>query len=157
MSVEFILGIWLIGLGCLSVELFVASITMGVAGLVLFMGSIVAMFMSPDGGVAWGAGLSLTSLVAGGVIVKIAATRLTHRHTLGAADGYVGTDDLSPLLGQEGVSSTLLRPGGRRGPPGAVQLERDEPIEVGVSGQVHRAHGALPQAPNNLVATNGWR
>jgi membrane-bound serine protease (ClpP class) len=112
MSVEMILGIWLIGLGCLSVELFVASVSLGVAGLVLFMGSIAAMFISPHGGVAWGAGLSLTSLVAGGAILKIAATRLTHRHTLTASDGYVGTDDLSGLIGQEGVTSTLLRPGG---------------------------------------------
>lgn len=112
MSVELILGIWLIGLGCLCVELFVASISLGVVGVILFMGSIVAMFFSPEGGVVWGAGLSLLSLVTGGAIVKVASSRLTHRHTLTTQDGFVGTDDLSPLLGQEGVSSTLLRPGG---------------------------------------------
>jgi membrane-bound serine protease (ClpP class) len=140
-----VLVIWLIGLGCLAVELFVTSIAAGVVGVICFLGSIVAMFLIPDGGILAGGGLSLVTLIAGGIILKIGAARLTHEHVLTTQEGYVGTDDLTKLIGQTGTTATTLRPGGFANIGG-------ERVDVVTNGELIEAG-----TPVEVVAVEGNR
>lgn len=112
MSAELVLAIWLVGVGFLVAEAFVPGIIMGVIGVITVLVSIIMMFAIEDGGPLWGGALTLGSIVAGGVIIKVAASRLTHKHVLDDESGYVGTDDRTDLIGLEGVTATTLRPGG---------------------------------------------
>ena len=70
------------------------------------------MFLIPEGGVLAGGGLTLATLITGGILIKVGAARMTHEHTMTTQEGYVGTDDLTSLIGQTGTTSTVLRPGG---------------------------------------------
>ena len=110
MSVEAVLCLWIVGVGFLVAELFVPGMVMGAVGAVIVLVSIVTMFIS--GGAAWGSGLTVASIVLSGLIIRFAVGRMTHRHTLTSEDGYSGTDDRSDLVGREGVTATVLRPGG---------------------------------------------
>ena len=112
MSAEVVLAIWIIGLGFLVSELFVPGMVMGIIGCFAVLGSILAMFAIEDGGPLAGGGLTLVSMIAGAIIVKVASSRVTHRHALDAESGYVGTDDNTGLIGMKGVTATTLRPGG---------------------------------------------
>ncbi len=143
MSVEMVLVIWLIGLGCLAIELFVTSIAAGVIGIICFLGSIVTMFLIPEGGVLAGGGLTLVTVVAGGIILKIGATRLTHKHVLTTQDGYVGTDDRTKLIGQKGTTATTLRPGGFANIDGqrVDVVTNGELIEAGIPVEVVTVEG----------------
>lgn len=143
MSVEMVLVIWLIGLGCLALELFVTSIAAGVVGVICFLGSIVAMFLIPEGGVLPGGVLTLVTLVAGGIIFKIGASRMTHKHVLTTQDGFVGTDDRTKLIGQTGTTATTLRPGGFANIAGerVDVVTNGELIEVGTPVEVVAVEG----------------
>ena len=143
MSAELVLAIWLIGVGFLVAEAFVPGIIMGVIGVVTVLVSIILMFAIDDGGPLWGGGLTLGSLIAGGVIVKVAASRLTHKHVLDEDSGYVGTDDRTALVGLEGVTATMLRPGGFAtiGGRRIDVVTAGEMIEVGVPVEVIEVEG----------------
>lgn len=110
MSWGWILSGWLAGFALMLVELFVPGIIVGAVGALLTAAAVVAAFLYQ--GTEAGLGMLVGSLAFGGVLIKLGASRLTHRHQLDEAAGFVGTDDLSDLLGQHGVAATLLRPGG---------------------------------------------
>jgi membrane-bound serine protease (ClpP class) len=130
-SVEAALCVWIIGWGLLVAELFVPGMILGGLGVLAVIVGIGAMFLQEQGGAAWGGGLTLVSLVLGAVLIKVGAARLTHRHTLDD-ETYSGTDDRSDLIGQEGVTATILRPGG-------FATIGDERIDVVTGGEVIEA------------------
>lgn len=104
-----ILLFWMVGIGLLSIELFVPSLVAGALGTVCVLGAIGAMFGYSVGA---GVGLSVASVLFGGGIVFFASKRLALRNELKTEDGFVGTDDHSDLVGTTGVTTTMLRPGG---------------------------------------------
>lgn len=103
-------ALWLVGVGLLSVELFVPSLIAGACGVLALGGSVVLTWVN-HGAVA-GGGLALGSLAAAVVILRVGGKRLALEETLSAKDGFVSGDDHTGLLGQRGVSATILRPGG---------------------------------------------
>lgn len=103
-------ALWLVGVGLLSVELFVPSLIAGAFGVLALGGSVVLTWVN-HGAVA-GGGLALGSLVAAVLILRVGGKRLALEQTLSAKDGFVSGDDHTGLLGQRGVSATILRPGG---------------------------------------------
>ncbi len=152
MKVELVLAVWLIGVGFLAGELFVPGVVMGAIGCVLVLGSLIAMFLS--GGPLAGGGLTLVSLIAGAIIIKVASSRVTHRHRLDAESGYVGTDDNTGLIGQEGVTATTLRPGGFAtiGGKRVDVVTNGEMIEQGVPVEVVAVEGNRIQVAPKLQA-----
>jgi membrane-bound serine protease (ClpP class) len=109
-SWPWILIAWLAGVGLLLVELFVPGIILGSIGTLLIAGAVVAMFAYYGG--AAGSGLMAGSLALVALVIKVGVSRLSHEHRLDEEAGYVGTDDLSDMLGEVGVAATMLRPGG---------------------------------------------
>lgn len=109
MSWSWILLIWLVGFGFLLLELLVPGVVLGILGFVMVAVAVVFMFVHHGG--AAGAGLSVGSLILGGILLKLGISRLSHKHRL-EEEGYVGTDDHSALIGKSGEAVTMLRPGG---------------------------------------------
>ncbi len=103
-------ALWLVGVGLLSVELFVPSLVAGATG-VLALGASVVLTWVNHGAVA-GGGLALGSLAAAALILRVGGKRLALETTLSAKEGFVSADDHSGLIGQRGVAATILRPGG---------------------------------------------
>lgn len=102
--------LWLIGLACLSLELFVPGVIVGAIGLLAVIASVVLCFheYGPLAAAALGGG----SALAGALLFKLGSSRMALDTQLTAQAGFVGTDDHSALIGQTGTASTLLRPGG---------------------------------------------
>lgn len=105
-----VFALWLVGVGLLSVELFVPSLLAGACGVLALGGSVVATWMQH--GALAGGGLALGSLAAAALILRVGGSRLALQQTLAAKEGFVAADDHSALIGQRGVSATVLRPGG---------------------------------------------
>lgn len=103
-------ALWLVGVGLLSVELFVPSLVAGGFGVLALGASVVLTWV--DHGAVAGGGLALGSLAAAVLILRVGGKRLALEETLSAKDGFVSADDHTGLLGQRGVSATILRPGG---------------------------------------------
>lgn len=105
-----VLILWLLGVACLSIELFVPGVIVGAIGLTAIVASVVVCFFDygPMAAVALGGG----STVVAALIFKFGMNRLALQSQLTAQAGFVGTDDHSSLIGQTGTSSTMLRPGG---------------------------------------------
>ncbi|MCO5169334.1 MAG: hypothetical protein M9894_23565 [Planctomycetes bacterium] len=105
-----VLILWLVGVACLAVELFVPGVIVGIVGLTSLTASVALCFhqYGPLAGVALGGG----SLLVAATIIKVAVSRMSLRTPLSAQAGYVGTDDHSALIGQTGTATTTLRPGG---------------------------------------------
>jgi membrane-bound serine protease (ClpP class) len=102
--------LWLAGVGCLLLELVVSSTILGVVGVLGLVGSVGLTFHQhgPLAGVALGG----ASALAGYVVFRLGARRLSLKTRLEAQAGFVGTDDHSALLGQTGTAATPLRPVG---------------------------------------------
>jgi len=106
----FTFALWLVGVGLLSIELFVPSLVAGGCGVLALGASVVLTWM--DHGPVAGGGLAVGSLVAAVLILRVGGSRLALKETLSAKEGFVSADDHSGLIGQRGVAATMLRPGG---------------------------------------------
>ena len=105
-----VLLLWLLGVACLSLELFAPGVIIGAIGVAALVASVVLCFMEwgPLAAVALGGGSALVAAA----IFKLGASRMTLSSQLTAQAGFVGTDDHSALIGQTGTAATMLRPGG---------------------------------------------
>lgn len=110
--------LFLAGLILLAIEFFVPGFGLfGIAGIASIL---LSLFMTLGGGV------SALSIMASGTVAAVIVflillkylpssglwRRLVLRNELRSEQGYTASDDLSPLIGQEGVVLTLLRPAG---------------------------------------------
>lgn len=105
-----VLILWLVGVACLALELFVPGVIVGAIGLLAVVASVVLCFheYGPLAAVALGGG----SAAVGALLFKLGSSRMTLDAQLTAQAGFVGTDDHSALIGQTGTAATLLRPAG---------------------------------------------
>jgi membrane-bound serine protease (ClpP class) len=141
--------LFLAGLILLAIEFFVPGFGLfGIAGIASIL---LSLFMTLGGGV------SALSIMASGTVAAVVAfllllkylpssglwKRLVLRNELRSEQGYTVSDDLSRLIGQEGVVLTLLRPAG------TVRIEEQvldvvsegRFIEPGVKVKVLGVHG----------------
>ncbi len=109
MSAPWVLTLWLAGVACLAVELFVPGMIVGVIGFALVVASVVGAWVGM--GPAVGGGLALGSLATGAVLLKLAAARMTLRAPA-RAEAAPEQAEAHPLVGRTGEAVTDLRPSG---------------------------------------------
>jgi membrane-bound ClpP family serine protease len=107
----------IVGLLLLGVEIFLPGGVFGVLGAIFFVGALVIGFFAfgPQGGA-----VSALLLIVAGVLMMIAWLKFFPRTRMGLRlslhrderDFKSSGDDLAPLLGQEGVAQSSLRPSG---------------------------------------------
>ena len=116
-----ILICFVLGLGLLTVEVFLPGFGLpGIAGIIFEGATIVLTYMRYGGMAALGVTLLVLAVVA---IVISAAIRSVNKGRLSKSslilnstesteDGYVASRDMEVFLGKEGVTTTVLRPAG---------------------------------------------
>lgn len=108
--VHYLILIYIIGFTLLLVELLVPGFIMGTIGLLLIAFAIAAIFWQST---LLGIGVTVFTFAAVAVFLRFAIRRVTLRKSLSRAEGYSSArEELTKLVGQEGVALTTLRPAG---------------------------------------------
>ena len=148
-----ILICFVLGLGLLTVEVFLPGFGLpGIAGI-LFEGATIVITYIKYGGLA-ALGITLLVLATVAIVISIAIRSVNKgklskssvilSSTESAEDGYVATQDMDVFLGKEGVTITVLRPVGMAEFDGVkLNVVSDgEYIAKDVSVRVDRVEGA---------------
>ncbi|MDQ7780290.1 MAG: NfeD family protein [Planctomycetota bacterium] len=110
MSIEWVVGLFLLGIVMLLAEVVLPGGVIGIVGGIM---AIVAIVFAFNHGTWVGAGMIAITVFVVPFSFYLALKRLALRRTLAASEGsVVGTEKLTALKGKSGIAATPLHPSG---------------------------------------------